>query len=220
MRHAGGVTLPESTLTARTAEQARLLLDFAYQRALGPTMQGEVSAGEVARDTEITLKQAHHRLTRLCSAGLIEVTGERKRGGRPVKLYRAAAPAYRVPFELTEADDVRELFAGLHRPFVDAYLTHIAALVRDQVREIVLVLNSQGQLSVNYGGLMPRGDAFRAFGSVGEMRLSPATRTELERRLRELKDWTLEREQEEREAEGAEDCLLGLMFTPGRLPER
>ncbi|WP_216318025.1 hypothetical protein [Deinococcus aestuarii] len=68
--------LPESTLTARTAEQARLLLDFASQRVLGPTMQGEVSAGEVARDAEMTLKRAHHRLTRLYAVGLIGVNGE------------------------------------------------------------------------------------------------------------------------------------------------
>ncbi|GAA5531781.1 hypothetical protein [Deinococcus aluminii] len=214
------MTLPAGTFTARTPEQARLLLDFAYQRVLGAAMQAEVSAGEVARDAEITVKQAHHRLTRLCAAGLVTVTGERKRGGRPIKLYRAAAPAYRVPFELTEADDVRDLFAALHRPFVDTYLTQIAALSREQAREVVLVVNEQGQLSVNYGGLRGRNDSFRGFGTIGEVRLLPETRAELERRLRDLKDWSLAREQEERQSEAAEDCLLGLMFTPGRLPER
>ncbi|WP_345461100.1 hypothetical protein [Deinococcus carri] len=214
------MTLPAGAFTAQTPEQARLLLDFAYQRVLGAAMHGEVSAGEVALDAEITVKQAHHRLTRLCAAGLVGVTGERKRGGRPVKLYRAAAPAYRVPFDLTEADDVRGLFAALHQPFLNAYLTHIAALSREQVREVVLAMNAQGQLSVNYGGLKDRRASFRGFGTIGEVRLLPETLLELERRLRDLKAWTLEREQEERQAAGAEDCLLGLMFTPGRLPER
>ncbi|WP_161636049.1 helix-turn-helix domain-containing protein [Deinococcus phoenicis] len=214
------MTRPGGIFTARTPEQARLLLDFAYQRVLGPTMQGEASAGEVARDAELTVKQAHHRLTRLCAAGLVAVTGERKRGGRPVKLYRAAAPAYRVPFELTEADDLRDLLAALHRPFLEAYLSQMAANCRQQAHEVLLVMNSQGQLQVNYGGPRPGNEPSRGFGTIGEVRLSPITRAELERRLRDLKDWSLAREQEERQSEDAEDCLLGLMFTPGRLPER
>ncbi|CAM2756729.1 MULTISPECIES: hypothetical protein [Deinococcus] len=41
--------------------------------------------------TRQSVKQAHHKLTRLLGAGLVEVGGERKRGGRAVKVYRAAA---------------------------------------------------------------------------------------------------------------------------------
>lgn len=215
-----GVTPTATTFTARTPEQARLLLDFAYQPVLGATMQGEVSAGEVARDAEITVKQAHHRLTRLCAAELVAVVGERPRAGRPVKLYRAAAPTYRVPFELTDADDLRALFAAMHQPFLDAHLTHLALLRREAVREVVLVMNGQGQLTVHYGDPQAGEGVLRAFGTLGEVRLSPATRAELERRLRDLKNWTLQREQQEREAPDAEDCLLGLLFTPGRLLRR
>lgn len=68
-------------LTVQTPQQARLLLDLAYAPALELLMHREASAGEVARETNITVKQACHRLTRLLGAGLVEVTGTRKRGG-------------------------------------------------------------------------------------------------------------------------------------------
>lgn len=106
-------TPPEIPFVARTPQQARLLLDLSYEPVLTVLLRTEASAGEVAGHTGLTLKQAHHRLTRLLAADLIVVSGERRRGGRPVKLYRAAAGVYHVPFDLTDSATMAELIGGM-----------------------------------------------------------------------------------------------------------
>jgi hypothetical protein len=55
------------------------------------------SLGELAAETGQDLKQLHHHVTRLCRLGLVEVAGEQRRPGRPIKLYRATSAAFLVP---------------------------------------------------------------------------------------------------------------------------
>lgn len=207
-------------LVVKTGEQARLLMNFAYQRVLEPTIQAEASAGEVARAAEISVKQAHHRLTRLCGAGLVEVTSERPRAGRPIKLYRAIAAQYRIPFDLTGADDLRDLFRAVHQPFVDAYLTHMAVRGQETNQGLVLSMDDQGQLCMHYGPRVLQEERYGAIGVNGELTLSPSTLAELEGRLRDLYQWVMERDQAERHLPESRSTLLALLFTPGQLPER
>lgn len=217
VRHAEGVTtLDPSPFVARTPEQARLLLDLAYTPVLAVLMAREASAGEVARETESTVKRAHHRITRLLGAGLIEVTGERRRGGRPVKLYRAGATAYRVPFTLTDAVTMRELLEAMHRPLLDAYLRAQAAGYGDDARASVFVeLDDQGNMSHGLGRRLDVTDHRRGFGTARTASLTPETIRELKRRLQELGDWV--NAQNAGDDPQAQDCILALLFTPGRL---
>lgn len=220
VRHLEGVPPePAQPFTAQTPEQARLLLDFQYQRVLGATMQGELTASEVAADAEIPLKQAHHRLTRLLEAGLIHIVAERKRSGRAVKVYRAVAQAYSVPFDLTEADDSQTLLHVMFQPILGAYLKQIAEFHRHRAKELLLSINQQGQVSMNFGGLKPNNEPARAFGIMGEHTLRSATALELERRLRELQRWILEREAEEKDQPGAQTYITGLMLAAGRVED-
>lgn len=230
IRHAVGVTLPAEMLpaelmVAQTPEQARLLLDTHYQKVLGEligaALKGKaISASEIVRRIpELSVKQAHHRLTRLCAAGLASVAGEQKRGGRPIKLYWASAKAYRVPFELTKAEDMGALFDELHRPYFAAYLRHIVRRQMELSSEqaVLIKTSADGQLSVNYGPLSRDNRPMAGYGTIGEMRLKPDTHTELEQRLRDLKSWALAREAEEMDDPDAEACIVGLMFAVGRL---
>ena len=63
-----GPAEPAEALTVQTPEQARLLLDDGYTTLLSALLAGPLSAGEAAERTRLTLKQAHHRLTRLHAA--------------------------------------------------------------------------------------------------------------------------------------------------------
>ena len=140
------------TFTAQTPQQARLLLEIGGYPVLTQVLRGVVSAGEVARSTGLALKQAHHRLTRLCSAGLVEVCGERPRGGRPVKLYRARAASYRVPFSLTDSATTTELVQAISTPFMQAYTQAVAALLQsDEERDLLVQLNGRGELQATLG---------------------------------------------------------------------
>ena len=119
-----------------------MLLDHLYGKVLGAVMVGQASASEVAARAELPLGRAHHRLPRLLEAGLIWVAGEQKRGGRAVKVYRAAV-SYTVPFELTEAATVEELMAQMYRPFMAALIRHQAATLNDQRRDTRLRLDAR-----------------------------------------------------------------------------
>ncbi|PNY80780.1 helix-turn-helix transcriptional regulator [Deinococcus koreensis] len=211
------------TFMAQSPEQARLLLDIGGYPVLTQVLRGVVSAGEVARETGLPLKQAHHRLTRLCAAGLVEVCGERQRGGRPVKLYRARAASYRVPFSLTDAATTTELVQAISAPFMRAYAHALAALLQsDEERELLVQLNARGELQATLGDSQRFREEVHGVGTFTQVRLSGPDAAELERRLHELRLWASEHRQPEGEAEtpGTASYLLALLLSPGSLRER
>jgi hypothetical protein len=69
-------------------QQRRLLLWFARRPK---------SVGEAAAALGMDLKRAHYFIRRLADLGLLVVAGERRRAGRPVKLYRAVADSFFIP---------------------------------------------------------------------------------------------------------------------------
>lgn len=214
IRHAVQMdALPTPTLTARTPEQARLLLNAAYQTVLEPLMRGPHSAAEVARAARLDLRAAHHRLTRLYAAGLIVVEGQRQRGGRPIKVYRAGAAHYRVPFGLSDAEDIEALMHHIFDPGTEVYLGRVARHCgqRGVGGDLELHLNAHGQLNVNLGDAL-RGSQSGAFGTLNDRRLSPETARELERRLREVQGWVLDRAAEEEHRPDARPTLVGLLL--------
>ncbi|GHF45769.1 hypothetical protein HNQ07_002306 [Deinococcus metalli] len=208
---------PPETFTARTHQQARLLMDETCQEVLGPLMGSARSASEVAHATQRPLKAVHHRLTRLLAAELIVVTGQRARGGRPVKVYRAAAPRYRVPFDVTDAATLDELLGTIARPFVSSFTAQVAQLfTHEDGHELILVADARGRPSMS---LAPRSvhdhprDSYGALGTFGRPHLTAETRAELERRLQELNAWVTAQDREQRGQPGAAPCLVGLLFT-------
>lgn len=200
-----------------------------YSPVLAVVMTQQASASEVARQTGVPLKRVHHRLTRLLGAGLIEVSAEQKRGGRAIRLYRALADEYTVPFELTDAATLEELMARMYRPFVEALVrgqatviqatmiqaTMIQATMIQQERsELRLRLDAAHQLMYNLG---PRPDElWQAYGTAGTALLLPPDAQYLHGELRRLRAWATERHST---SDDARSYLLGLMFTPGELEE-
>src|SRR3712207_1288343 len=69
----------------------RLLLAFAA---------GERPIAAVARELGQPLANVHYHVTRMARLGLLVVTREEKRRGRPIKHYRTLKPRFFVPDEL------------------------------------------------------------------------------------------------------------------------
>lgn len=181
-------------------------------------MRGEASAGEVARVTALPLKQAHHRLTRLLDAGLIEVTGKRQRGGRPIKLYQASATVYHVPFAMTDAATAAELVTGMTQPYLVASMEAIGHLfMTETARDVQIALNAQRQLSLTLAGDREPSGPRGLFGTFTQVRLGRASREEAERRLREFRDWLTAQEALDTELPDVRPCIAGLFFTLGQL---
>ena len=213
----------KDTLSADTPEQARLLQDFAYASVIGHLLKTEASAGEVTAATRQSVKQAHHKLTRLLAAGLIEVSGERKRGGRAVKVYRAAAQEYRIPFALTDAATFAELLQRMHQPLLSAHYRTVGETVMAHSQgNLVLRAAPEGGVFTTVSDLAPEvidGSQDRVILSdLRNMRLRPETVRELERRLNAVGEWLAEQRATEPQEEG-EVYLYGVLLTPGKLRE-
>jgi hypothetical protein len=93
---------------------ARLLLDEDVRDVLGPFLDRACSAQEVATELGRDLDWVIYRIKRLHQAGVLEVVGERRRGGRSIKLYRSTFDTWFVPFEALPFADVEETLTAVH----------------------------------------------------------------------------------------------------------
>lgn len=100
---------------------ARALLRPAQREVLSAFLDADRETAEVARDLGLTVEQAAYRVTALVRLGLLTVTGQRARGGRPVTSYRAAA-VVEAPVALLPEADTRALFAQLDAGGREAFL--------------------------------------------------------------------------------------------------
>ncbi|PTA67851.1 ArsR/SmtB family transcription factor [Deinococcus arcticus] len=207
--------LPDA-FTAHTPEQARLLLAEDTLAVLGPLIPEALSASEVARRCGRPLNTTHHHLTRLLGAGLVAIAGERPRGGRPIKLYRAVARTFRVPFALTPHATVEELLSRVSTTFVQEVTCELARLfAADSGTELMMATDALGQLGMSVAPkALKAAPPHGAVGNMGRRTLSPQSQRELETRLRDLLAWVDERAAADGQAPDAQPCLLGLLFTP------
>lgn len=74
---------------------------------LGRTLSVSEAAAESGEKTNTTLK----RVQRFVALGLLQIVGERKRAGRPIKLYSTVADIFFVPFEATHAESLEAALA-------------------------------------------------------------------------------------------------------------
>lgn len=89
--------------TVATSAQAGALADPLRRRILLSLIPRPRSVAELAASEGIELKRLHYHVGALVRIGLLTVTGERRRAGRPIKSYRAVAEAFFVPQGLAEA---------------------------------------------------------------------------------------------------------------------
>lgn len=86
--------------TVRSRAAAAALTDERRLGILALFIPGSLTVAEASAMSRIELKRLHRQVQKLCALGLLEVVGARRRAGRPMKLYRAAAASFIVPDEL------------------------------------------------------------------------------------------------------------------------
>src|SRR5579864_1235174 len=89
-----------SSLRIRDRKAAAALADPFRRRILLLFVAKEYGVGELAEKTGTEIKRLHYHVKALAKLGLLKVARSRRRGGRPIKLYRAAAPAFFVSTEI------------------------------------------------------------------------------------------------------------------------
>ncbi|WP_420594790.1 hypothetical protein [Deinococcus sp.] len=208
----------DDSLTVTTSAQARLLLSLRVGRVIGALLHvpdGQAPAGqsaaEVARAVDEPLSRVHRTLGHLLDAGLIVVSGTRRRAGRAVKLYAARAGEYLVPFHLSDAATLHEMMAALHQPFLEAYIHQEARLMVQQGRDTLRLRLDGHQLS--YRIVEPNGQASQPdfYSFFAALNLTPAQAEAMQAELRQL---------EEKYGQSNPDgqpYLLGLLLSPGEL---
>ena len=92
----------------RTPLQARLLSDARSRAFFLPFLGRTRSVSEAADEVGCALDAMHYRVRRFLAAELLEIRGERRRAGRPIKLYRSAHDAFYIPFALTPYAELEE----------------------------------------------------------------------------------------------------------------
>ncbi|MEX2502790.1 MAG: hypothetical protein WD336_10475, partial [Trueperaceae bacterium] len=102
---------PHRTEVVHDEARASLLLNARTRRQLAPFLGQARSVGEAARLTHEKPNTVLARVRRFVAAGLLEEVGRRPRGGRSLRLYRAVAEVFFVPFEASPADSLEEALA-------------------------------------------------------------------------------------------------------------
>lgn len=99
--------------TVTDARTAAVLADRLRRGLLLRLADREQSLTELAAAAGIGLQRLHYHVTALCALGLVVVTGEQPRRGRPIKRYRAVADAFFVPAAVASVRPAEALAAEL-----------------------------------------------------------------------------------------------------------
>jgi hypothetical protein len=91
---------PRATAVFVQSHLRRILLQFAHQPR---------GVAEVANELQIDIRQLHQMVGKFHRLGLLVITEERKRAGRAIRLYQAAANRFFIPVAATPASFSRGL---------------------------------------------------------------------------------------------------------------
>lgn len=165
--------------------QARLLTDPVARDFLGPFLGRTASVAEAAAELGAAQNTTLYRVRTLLRAGLLRQVGERRRAGRPIKLYRSSHDHYFVPFAATGYDTLEDRLRAQGRPIWDGLIDAYAAALHGHRRYGHHVFRSGG--AVMTSDLLPEQSPSGRplFWSDTTVTLTDADADELAARLRE-----------------------------------
>ena len=180
-------------------EAANLLSDPAQLELLEPFFRGDVVLGELAKELGVKLNTLLYRVNKLVDLGLVEVVREEPRRGKPVKVYRAAARVFFVPFESTTSVNLGELLGSMtfeggrlfHREAARALQTlapswGLRIVLNEQKQLMALLTDSEGGRRGEFTDSFFGPAAPALFFGEGWLTLDFATAKEMQRELFEL----------------------------------
>ena len=160
---------PRATAVFSQSHLRRILLQFAAQPR---------SIAEVAKDLQLDIKQLHQMVSKFHRLGLLVVTEERKRAGRAIRLYQAAAQRFFIPVAATPGLFSRGLAKELRKA-----LAHDAAVA---VKGMLFALDEDGRV---IGEVVETpGVAFVPMDSWRILRLSTARAAQLKQEMLKVLD--------------------------------
>lgn len=128
--HALGPWREVAFRTVADPRAARILADPDWIPWLEPFLGRVSGVADAARRLGRPLDATRYRVRRMERAGLIEVVGERRRAGRPIRLYRSVADGFVVPFEATPFVDLEERMKASLRADAERFARSAAAAMR------------------------------------------------------------------------------------------
>lgn len=128
--HALGPWREVAFRTVTDPRAARILSDPDWIPWLEPFLGRVSGVAEAARRLGRPLDAMRYRVRRMEQAGLIEVAGERRRAGRPIRLYRSVSDGFVVPFEATPFVDLEERLKETLRADAERFARSAAAAMR------------------------------------------------------------------------------------------
>lgn len=131
------------------ASIARLLLEPKAQRVLQPFMRAERGAGQVAAELGVKINAVSYWIRRLLHAGLLLETRRAPRAGQAIRLYRASADAFFVPFQVMPTESLEAMYAQLETPSSQAFRRGLVGIMRQsQPGSGVCFSAPEGQLTM------------------------------------------------------------------------
>ena len=117
---------PEAFLIIEDERQAELLSDTRSFEYFAPFIAREKSVSEVAAELGCSLETTLYHVNKLLEVGLLRITGEQARAGRPIKRYRSVADAFFVPFHLTPYTDLEARLRSSTQVFQQRLMSSVA----------------------------------------------------------------------------------------------
>ncbi len=115
---------------------AAFLVQDANRRYLRPFLEKSASVSEAAEELGEAVESVYYRVRRMLELGIVEVTREEPRAGRPVKYYRSVGQGLFVPFSVTGAATVEEITtasnAQIDQRFVRGQVTAMRQAFEDR----------------------------------------------------------------------------------------
>lgn len=117
-------------LCVETEEVARALTEGSRWHYLEPFMAQEASVSAAAKSLQTSPNSLLYHIDKFLKLGLLVITREEKRAGKPIKYYRTKADTLFVPFSLTSAETVEALLSPLESEWQEKFLRNTASVMQ------------------------------------------------------------------------------------------
>ncbi len=189
--------------------QARLLTEPVSKKFFGPFIVKEKTVTQAAKEVGCTVNTMLYRVKTFLRAGLLCISRQEKRVGRPIKHYRSVKDAFFIPFDLTPYADLEERLAIQLQPQWNTMIKGLAHACHKEGRSGQrLYRDKHGNTATDLAVSTPADHSFDdPRGSTVDyydvqVQLSDDEARALQRTLRELHAQTYRQKREGQEKEG------------------
>ncbi|GEM46972.1 helix-turn-helix transcriptional regulator [Deinococcus cellulosilyticus] len=199
-----------------------VLLNSLNQRILGACMQREHTLKDLVESLHMDMSEAHYRVQQLIKAGILKVSREEKRAGRPIKYYAPTQEKFFLPFKDTVYSTVVDFMAEQIEPLMHRFLElafrnvpqvgewGLTFQLGEQDRKLSTVFGQQNPPSLDETSPREMMVKHRILGMWQNMELTVEDARSLTAELLDLYE-----KYRQKQNPGGEKHLMGLFLVPG-----